>query len=166
MYPSYPSYVRHTDLSIRFAVPNTDVVKNILQHCEDDDNLRRKAAGNILYPRIQRLARIMSRHRIQLDTISTNELGITLFLPPPPCPPPKTTFRNLFPRFRRQKIPDSKLETINEESEAENEELYRKARVQFSSTEWITLYEYLPVDKRHAVYVAPGEGNESIRLHV
>jgi hypothetical protein len=155
MYPSYPSYTRHTNLSIRFSVPNQHVVKSILQHCENEDDLRFRAAGNTLYPRVRELASIMSRHRIQLATMKTNELGVTLFLPPPPCPPPKSTVAKLFPRFRRRKAYVSQLETIDEVSEDP------------SKGEWITLYEYIPVDwKRRAMYVVSDERYGSIRLHV
>jgi hypothetical protein len=75
MYPSYPSYTRHTNLSIRFAVPDQHVVMSILRHCEDENNMRFRAAGNTLYPRVRQLARLMSRHRIQLATINTHELS-------------------------------------------------------------------------------------------
>lgn len=88
MYPSYPAYTRHSKLSIWFAVPNKHIVKVILQHCKDEDNLRLKAAGNTLYPRIWELARIMSCYCIQLTAVKNNKLGVTFFLPLLPCPPP------------------------------------------------------------------------------
>ena len=148
MYPSYPGYARHTDLSIRFAVPNQHIVRIILQHCEDENNLRFRAAGNTLYPRVRELARLMSRHRIQLTAMKTSELGVTLFLPPPPCPPPKSILKRL-----RAYVPQ--LETINEDSEED-----------VPKGEWITMYEYMPVDsKLRAMYVASGERYGSIRLH-
>jgi hypothetical protein len=156
MYPSYPSYTRHTNLSIRFAVPDQHVVMSILRHCEDENNMRFRAAGNTLYPRVRQLARLMSRHRIQLATINTHELGITLFLPPPPCPPPKSTLAKLFPRFRRPKTFTPRLETIDEGPEGN-----------ISKEKWITLYEYIPIDwKRRAMYVVSEECYGSIRLHV
>jgi hypothetical protein len=98
----------------------------------------------------------MSQHQIQLATMKTNELGVTLFLPPPPpCPPPKSTLAKLFPRFRRRKAYVPQLETINEVSEDP------------LKGEWITLYEYIPVDwKRRAMYVVSDESYGSIRLHV
>jgi hypothetical protein len=156
MYPSYPGYTRHNDLSIRFAVPNQHIVRIILQHCEDEDNLQFRAAGNTLYPRVRELARLMSRHRIQLTTTGTNELGVTLFLPPPPCPAPKRIFAKLCPHFRRPKAYAPRLETIEEGPEED-----------LLGGEWITLYEYMPVEpKRRAMYVVSDERCGSIRLHV
>jgi hypothetical protein len=156
MYPSYPGYTRHTNLSIQFAVPNQHIVRIILQHCEDEDNLRFRAAGNTLYPRVRELARLMSRHRIQLTTMKTSELGVTLFLPPPPCPAPKSILAKLCTRFRRPKAYSPQLETIEEGSEEDLPE-----------GEWITLYEYMPIDsKRRAMYVVSDEYCGSIRLHV
>lgn len=159
MFPSYPRYVFLTDLAIRFAVPNQDIVRKILHHCEQEEDPRLKAAGNVLYPQIQSLARIMSRHRIRLDTIGSNELGITLFLPPSPCPPPKSSFGKLFSRFKRPKSRISKLATIDESPEDD----YNALQDGMSSS-WITLYEYLPYEKRHGMYIAHHEGTTSIKL--
>jgi hypothetical protein len=155
MYPSYPGYTRHDHLSIRFAVPNQQIVRIILNHCEDEDNLRFRAAGNTLYPRVRELARLMSRHRIQLTTMKTSELGVTLFLPPPPCPAPKSILARLCPRLRRPKAYSPQLETIEEGPEEDPPE-----------GEWITLYEYMPVDmKRRVMHVVSDEPCGSIRLH-
>lgn len=92
MYPSFPNFTQHTNHSIRFSVPNKNIVVNILEQCEDDENLRLKAAGNVLYRKIEILSRLLLRHRIVLKKMSANELGVTLFLPPPPCPEPKSIF--------------------------------------------------------------------------
>jgi len=83
MYPSFPNYERVTDLAIRFAVPDKPIVIKILQDCEEE-NLRLKVAATILYDRVKRLSRLMSRHRVQIESVGWNELGVALFLPPPP----------------------------------------------------------------------------------
>jgi hypothetical protein len=139
MYPSYPSYEPHTSLAIRFAVPAQRVVERILRDSENLENLQLLAAANVLFPQINDLARLMSRHRIQLEDVSANQLGVTLFLPPPPCPPPKST---RFARLVRPRMRKSSLKTIVEESPIDSEEHNGKATN--TVDEWITLYEYLP----------------------
>jgi hypothetical protein len=124
-YPSYPGYVPYSDLSIRFSVPNQRVVQRLLQHCEQTENIRLLAAGNTLYPQVKRLARLMARYRIQVDEITANELGITLFLPPPPCPPPKSKVAQLGRKIRQHlSAPATDMGSL--------------------SPRWVTLYEYLP----------------------
>lgn len=137
MYPSYPKYKCVGDLAVRFAVPNKHIVNHILRHSEDEERLRYRAAGNVLFRRVDRLASLLSRHRIQIDedTLDRNELGIIMFLPPPPCPPPKST---RFSPFKRTRPAASRLETIYEVEEDPEPNV----------PVWITLYEYLPSDKR------------------
>lgn len=89
LYPRYPAYIPHSESSIRFSVPDERVIKRLLAHCEDEENMRLKAAGNVLYPHVKTLSRLLSRYKIEVERATTNELGITLFLPRPPCPEPK-----------------------------------------------------------------------------
>ena len=93
LYPRYPAYIPHTESSIRFSVPDARVIERLLTHCEDEENMRLKAAGNSLYPHVKMLSRLLSRHRIEVERATANELGITLFLPPPPEPKQKTLAR-------------------------------------------------------------------------
>ena len=88
-YPRYPEYLPHTDHSIRFSVPDERVIRRLLAHCEEEENMRRKAAGNALYPHVETLSCLLSRYRILVERTTANELGITLFLPLPPCPEPQ-----------------------------------------------------------------------------
>jgi len=67
MYPSFPNYERVTDLAIRLAVPDKPIVIEILRDCEEE-NLRLKVAATILYDRVERLSRLMSRHRVQIES--------------------------------------------------------------------------------------------------
>ncbi|KAF2849425.1 hypothetical protein T440DRAFT_479967 [Plenodomus tracheiphilus IPT5] len=142
MYPSYPSYEPHTSLAIRFAVPAQRVVERILRDSENLENLQLLAAANVLFPQIKSLARLMSRHRIQLQEIKPNELGITLFLPPPPCPPPKSA---RFVHFIRRKMHKPSLDTIVEESPIDSLKCDKAMDV---TDDWVTLYEYLPFKRR------------------
>ena len=154
MIPSYPSYTRRTNQSIQFAVPNKAVVKKILQHSEDDENPRLRAAGNTLYPRVRSLARLMSQHRIQLETIGTSELGITLFLPLSLYPPPKSTFAKLCPCFKKPKAYKPKLWTISETQE------------DTWIDGWGTTYEDLGMDsRRRAIYVAYEDNYRPVTLN-
>lgn len=134
--PSYPKYKRLGDLAVRFTVPNQAIADLIFQHSNAEFNLRLRAAGNILYPRIQRLARILGRHRIQIDEMSAapNEMCITMFLPPPPCPAPKP---GMFRKFKRHKLPSPGLATIQEGDETD-------------ADVWITLYEYHQCRSTHS----------------
>lgn len=68
MYPSFPNYGRVTDLAIRLAVPDKPIVIEILRDCEEGENLRLKVAATILYDRVKRLSRLMSRHRVQIES--------------------------------------------------------------------------------------------------
>jgi len=142
MYPSYPSYEPYTSLAIRFAVPAQRVVERILRDSENLEDPRLLAAANILFPQIKVLARVMSRHRIQLEEIKANELGVTLFLPPPPCPPPRST---RFKRYLQRKMRKPSLETIIEEPSSESLKSRKAVR---GADEWVTLYEYIPSQSR------------------
>jgi hypothetical protein len=152
MYPVYPSFNQHSGLSVRFAVPNRGIVLRILNDSKDDDNPRLRAAANLLFPHISCLARLMSRHRIQLNEIDRNQLGVTLFLPPPPCPPPKS---KLFSTFRRSELRKPRLQTIVEEDNEESKSNSTDAH------EWIVLYEYLPA----GMHQKGGAGARCLRLH-
>lgn len=163
MYPSYPSFRRCSDLAVQFAVPERHVVEHILNCTEDEENLRFRAAGNILYARVRSLARLMSRHRIQVESISFNEIGVTLFLPPPPCPAPSSKFSaNL---KRKSFIPS--LAPIKE---GETPQVLRKTKLRDNKfpndRDWITMYEYLPSEKRRALYVVPDVEKAGLRMFI
>jgi hypothetical protein len=143
MYPSYPSYRRHADLAIQFSVPNKDMVKRILSHRSQDIHLRQKAAGNVLHNRVGKLASVLSRHRIQIKKLNSNELGVILFLPPPPCPKPNL---HLIPQKKRNFKPQ--LATIFESQDNGHENLAS----QLEEEQWITLYEYLPRQGKRALH--------------
>lgn len=120
----------------------------VLEDCEEEENLRIKAAGVILYHRVRQLARLMSRHHISLDPVGRKELRVKLFLPPPPCPPPNPSRMGLNRHEQR-------LETIYETAEEETS-LYPTREgskgLKCSDENWTTLYQYMPVEKRHAIY--------------
>jgi hypothetical protein len=134
--PSYPRYRRLGHLAVRFTVPNQAIADRIYEHSRIHEtqneifNPRLLAAGNILYPRVQRLTRLLERHRIQIDDMpaGSNEMCITMFLPPPPCPPPKL---RMFDKFTRPELPAPGLATIQEKDE-------------IAVDDWITLYNYQP----------------------
>ncbi len=157
MYPSYPTFTRtqYSDLAIQFAVPNKHVVEHILDDCEQDYNLRVKAAANILQASVSTLARLMCRHRIKVQPLRSNELGITLFLPPPPCPPPNSwTLSHLRRGFRPQ------LATILEDPAERSKECEHHV------AGWITMYEYLPRQKGVAMDAASDHHPSSMELYV
>ena len=91
MPPSFPDFECVSDLAVQFVVPDRPIIHKILWDSEEDERLHLKAGANLLLPQIKILARLMSRHRIQVDRFGEFELSITLFLPPPPCPPPKSS---------------------------------------------------------------------------
>ena len=159
MYPSYPSFRRYSDLAVQFAVLERHVVKHILDCTENKENLRFRAAGNILSARVRSLASLMSRHRIQVESINSNEIGITLFLPPPPCPAPKS---KLFATYKRTPFTPS-LALIRDE---ETPQGLRKTKPRNDDRDWITMYEYLPSEKRRAFYVAPDDEKESMKRFI
>jgi hypothetical protein len=162
MLPSYPGFRRHGDLAVQFAVPSQRVVRRILRDInedEDDNQPRFKAAANLLHPHIKCLARLMSRYRVIVDVLNKNELGVTLFLPPPPCPPPNST---IFSPYTRLKMFQPRLETITEEISAEMGNLQSN-----QEGDWTTTYQYIPSDqsylnteKRHCVYMCWDAHNE------
>ncbi|KAH3938387.1 hypothetical protein HBH98_254690 [Parastagonospora nodorum] len=140
MYPSYPDYDRLGDLAMRFAVPSQAIARRIADDSHQDNDLRIKAAGILLYRKVRRLARMLARHRIQTDDsptgIASSEMGITMFLPPPPCPPPSST---TFARITRFHSP--RLDTIQEVVEELDTGQVPHG---VSRGEWILLYEYIP----------------------
>jgi hypothetical protein len=158
MLPSYPSFRYHGVLAVQFAIPSQHVVKRVLRDMnedEDDNQPRLKAAANLLHPHIKCLARLMSRYRVIIDKLNPNELGVTLFLPPPPCPPPKS---RIFSLCERLKVFRPRLETITEEVSAEigSPQSVQGAR----EAEWTTTYQYLPTEqlyldteKRYCMYM-------------
>ncbi|KAF2278965.1 uncharacterized protein EI97DRAFT_484725 [Westerdykella ornata] len=138
MAPSYPSFEWVSQLSVRFKVPNKQLVYKILEDCDQDERLQVKAAGTLLYYRIKRLAALLSRHRIQLNDSTPLEADVTLFLPPSPCPPPK-------PTTVRPRGYSTSLATIPEENE----------RPSGQQPAWIEHYEYMPAERRYGMCVNP-----------
>lgn len=148
MYPSYPCFKRCSDLAVQFSVPERHIVKHILDCTEGEENLRTKAAANILIARVKSVGGLMSRHRIQVESIGDNEMGVTLFLPPPPCPEPNTDFL----RARKRKPFSPILASIKEESQCEMEaQSADEGRNPVKAGEWITMFEYLPSDAESAL---------------
>lgn len=160
MYPSYPCFKRCSDLAVQFAVPDRHVVRHILHCTEDEENLRIKAAANILIARVRSVGGLMSRHRIQVEPIGFNEMGITLFLPPPPCPAPKS----LFPTRKRKPFTPSLASIKEEESFQEAKWVGMASDKSLGDREWITMYEYLPSDERKTLYIMPNVQAASLKL--
>jgi hypothetical protein len=129
-YPRYPDYIPHTEHSIRFAVPDERVIKRLLTHCEEQENMRIKAAGNALYPHVKTLSRLLSRYEIQVERTTSNELGVTLFLPPPPCLEPK---QRSISRLKRKILRNvlSTHQRVHEQSAADS--------TRSRSPKWVTL---------------------------
>ncbi|PVH90274.1 hypothetical protein DM02DRAFT_665298 [Periconia macrospinosa] len=151
--PSYPNFLRESDCSIRFAVPNTPIVQKIFNSMDEDtaihsnkdnEDLRKLAAANILYKRVKRLADLFSQNRIEVKVAAPNELEVELFLPPPPRSQPRqTTPKSSKPYLKRAwKRFQPKLEAIPELLEAS----------ELRPASWVALYQYLPKRKRHAMY--------------
>ena len=134
MCSSYPGFEWVNDLSIKFRVPGKKIVYKIIQDSEDR-SLRKRSAGQALSGRLRKIAGLLSRHRICIESISAHELEIVLFLPPPPCPPPKmfTKFTSRLGSLLRRRD-DTPLE---------------------KNTEWVTLYDYIPGYK-HDRYASLG----------
>ena len=152
MYPSYPCFKRCHNLAVQFAVPGPHVVRHILDCTEDEENLRCRAAANVLIARVRSVAGLMSRHRIQVESVGSNEMGVTLFLPPPPCPAPKS---KLFLTRKRKpfaptlaSIREEKIVQVAGRNEVRDNE-------SFDERDWITMYEYFPSNKRKAMYIVP-----------
>ena len=135
MYPSYPAFVRAQcyDLAVEFAIPNKSVAEQILNDSNQDKDLRVKAAAQILMRQVSSLARIMRRSRVKVHPLGHNELAVTLFLPPPPCPEPKAKALS-----RRICGFVSKLTTILEEPWSD----------ELDGTTWITMFNYMPKKRR------------------
>ena len=148
MYPSYPCFKQCSNLAVQFSVPERHVVRHILDCTEGEENLRSKAAANILIARVRSVGGLMSRHRIQVESIGDNEMGVTLFLPPPPCPEPKTDFF----RARKRKPFRPILALIKEENHRELEgQSANEGRNPVKAREWVTMFEYLPGDTERAL---------------
>lgn len=148
MYPSYPCFKRCSDLAVQFSVPERHIVRHILDCTEGEENLRSKAAANILLARVRSVGGLMSRHRIQVESIGDNEMGVTLFLPPPPCPEPNTDFFHA----RKRKPFSPILAPIKEENHRELEaQLANEGRNSVKAREWVTMFEYLPSDAERAL---------------
>jgi hypothetical protein len=149
MYPSFPSFEQISDLSIGFMVPNKRIVRKILRHSDEEEQLRIKAAGVVLFHKVNSLSYMISRHRICVELVRRNELAITLFLPPPPCPPPKQVQKLHHaqnPETTQLRVDDDDLKLVRTATEeVRNEDTT-------SNSEWITLYQYVPADRRHAMY--------------
>lgn len=132
-YPSYPAYKLHPEFSIQFSIPSHNLVQRIFQHRQQDQIMRLKAAGNLLCTHIKSAARIMTCHRVQTRAISKNEMGITIFLPPPNT--------NIFTRVGR------KLQLYLTKSNK------RSAGAFVVPGHWVPLFNRLSTEKRHAVYI-------------
>ena len=89
MFPSYPNREWESDLSIRFFAPTKHAVYKILEDSEEEENLRKKAAGIILRSQVKRLAELLSHHQIRIESVTPNELEIVMFSASPPIPRPK-----------------------------------------------------------------------------
>ncbi|PSN60485.1 hypothetical protein BS50DRAFT_654910 [Corynespora cassiicola Philippines] len=144
MSPSYPNWEWESEHSIRFAAPNKRVVYKILEDSEEEEVLHRKAAGTILCGRIKELAKLLSNHRIQLDSVTINELEVVLFLSTPPFPSKQKPTQGR----RKSYATLSKLCTIPEERVIGNE--VSPGNTSFGK--WISLYENLSPRKRCAIY--------------
>jgi len=153
MYPSYPEFRWQSDIALKFAVPNNSIVLKILDDSEQDENLRVLAAGNLLCKRVTKLAELMSRHRIQVKSMEHNELGITLFLPPPLCPPPGNLMGKLkkFTQILKTIVEQPREEETVEKTFDRAGREVPQAESAEKDSEWVTLYEYLPADKRHGM---------------
>lgn len=161
MYPSYPSFKYCSDLAVRFAVPERHIVRHILDCTSGEENLQCKAAANILMAQIKSVGRLMSRHRIQVESIGYNEMGVTLFLPPPPCPQPKS---KLFSARKRRPFTPI-LASIGEEDQHEqNPRLSNTGMGVNEGQEWITMYEYLPSAEKRAAQIRPNVRTASLKL--
>jgi hypothetical protein len=156
MPPSYPNWDWESNLSIRFIAPAKHIVYKVFEDSEEEECLRKKAAGTILFKHVRDLAAALSRHRIQIKSVTSNELDIVMFLPPPPCPPPKRRKRctykpRLEPIHEFQEEPTTKTaaeksKTAAEKSTTAAEESTTAAEE--SSSEWITLYQYVPAQEQ------------------
>lgn len=162
MSPSYPSFESVSDLAISFTIPEKHIVCKILKDSEEDENLNIKATGLILYRQVRELARLMSRHRVQIVSSGRNELEVTLFLPPPPCPPPNTG--TIWKKQYKQQL--QTIKEVPEEHDTQGpsatEKLGKGEGVTHSERVWITLYEYMPnlTRKRDAMYASPSCGED------
>jgi hypothetical protein len=154
MPPSYPNWEWDTSLSIRFIAPNKPIVYKILKDSEEEEFLRKKVAGMILYDRVKKLANALSRHRIQINSATRNELEVVMFLLPPPCTAPKPVLRVTGAQNFRKRLPSfiPSLEPIPEILE-ENLVNYLESLENYTSG-WITLYNHMPKRKRYAIYAA------------
>ena len=79
-------------------------------------------------------------------------MGVTLFLPPPPCPALKL---KLFLTRKRKPFAPT-LALIREETiiqvAGRNEVRDNES---FDERDWITMYEYFPSNERKAMYIVP-----------
>jgi hypothetical protein len=160
MYPSYPCFKRCSNLAVQFAVPERHVVRHILDCTEGEENLRGKAAANILLARVRSVGGLMSRHRIQVESIGYNEMGVILFLPPPPCPEPRP---NLFPVHKRKPFRPTLALIKEEDCRQLKDQLANGGPKSVEDREWITMYEYLPSDAEKALSILPNVKAASLK---
>lgn len=122
MLPSYPNYEWVDELSIQFWVPGRLIVNKITKDSKDKV-LRRRTAGKFLLGRLETIAALLSRHRICIKYMSSRQLEVIMFLPPPPCPAPKAI---CLPLKRHHRGP-----------------LLAKSDENHIKLEWITLFDYM-----------------------
>lgn len=126
MAPSYPNCEWASPTTVRFMIPDRLLVRKIIYDSrEEEEDLRIKAAGTILFNKADTLHTLLSRHYIRVEDRKAKELQILCSVAPLPCSPPK------LPRY----IP--KLERIPEAPEEEEE------------YGWIRVYQYIPKELRH-----------------
>jgi hypothetical protein len=136
---SYPSYHVLSDLAIQFTIPNRRIVKKIIKDVRNDENLRIQQAGLLLFDKVESLRSTLARYRVQVEPVEIrNELQITLFLPPPPCPPPKP---NRVPRRAQTEKFEPILYAISKDGR--NAEERADTCSDGFEEEWITLYHYV-----------------------
>jgi hypothetical protein len=127
------------DLAIQFTIPNHRIVNKIIKDARNDDNLRIQQAGLLLFDKVESLRSTLARYRVQVEPVETrNELQITLFLPPPPCLPPK-------PKRVPRRAPTEKFEPIFYaiSEDGRNAEERAESCSGGLEEEWITLYHYV-----------------------
>lgn len=149
MFPSYPNWEWESDLSIRFFAPTKRAVYKILEDSEEEDILRKKAAGIILCSQVKGLAQLLLHHPIRIESVTPNELEIIMSLASQPVPRPKRS-----PVKNREKLQAYKpqLDTIEEVSE-EHTRSVAELR-ESSSEEMDDLHKNMSGRKRYATYTS------------
>ena len=149
MFPSYPNWEWESDLSIRFFAPTKRAVYKIFEDSEEEETLRKKAAGIILCSQVKRLAQLLSHHPIRIESVKPNELEIVMSLASQPVPRPKRS-----PMKGKEKLQTYKpqLDTIEEVSEEYTPRLV--AELGESSEEMMIFMENMSGSERYATYTS------------